>query len=240
MSNIFNNEVQLGTKFYVENILVNPDKTDYIPLFSLTYRLYDYKEMIRNNNFVSKDRPLEYYLSGNSSRYDFNAPSSKRYSNSFLSKAEGFYFNNSFCMRDDSILYCFMIKSSFVKQMFTRFKDYLFSESPTFEILKNNLTDDNIDKYVYYIAVNYFKDNYSGIRNLPKDQVMFYINERKLGLYTGLTDFERKLIRYYKDVAVKEDLNDYIASKLFLTTSVPTFSDIDGPEKMVQEVIEEM
>lgn len=240
MSNIFNKEVQLGTNPYVENVLVNPNKTDYIPLFSLTYRLYDYKEMIHNNKFVSKDKPLEYYLSTNSAEYDFRGASSIRYSNSVLTKKGGFYFNNSFCMINDSIIYCFMIRSSFVKQMFSKFRDYLLSESPTFDMLKNSLTDNNIDKYVYYIAVNYFKDNYNRIRDLPKDQVMFYVNERKLRLYTSSAEFDRQLSRYYTDVAVREDLNDYIASKLFLTTSVPTFSDIDGPEKMVKEIIEEM
>lgn len=219
---------------------IHPEYTEYIPLHYLSSWLYSptsiedftpqcnavpvmyldsYVSNVSETFYsISRNHRHKYYLSG----YDT------------IIGGKGIHFHK------EQLSGCVAVKSSFVRSIFDKYFDFLFNDSKTFKIYAtNNFLDDTslFDNICHILSAQWFIENLDGqdLRNNCK----IIINRDVTFRYSNILSFYSSSM-FNGIPTMNDSLTDYFHSLLFTTIEKPKFEDIDGPEKLVLELAQEL
>jgi len=149
-------------------------------------------------------------------------------------------FSPSLLFENHNFIAGLFIKSSYVLKMYDDFYNFMFNDSLAYKAFNDvNFEEDpsQFKKFQKYLA-HEFLNKYSN--NINK-HVRFFVDRKKMNdieeMYTECKTWRRYLES--KCSTIIEDNVKYFNHIGFVTHEVPTYQDIDGPEKEVIELANE-
>jgi hypothetical protein len=222
-------------------LVVNPEVTEYIPLCFLWNDLYLHPDMLTGGLSLNSSIPV-FIRDDNSSSGAFNNAAMYDKRSMYFFVYGGWYLKRACVLDNTGVVYCTAIKTDYVISLFNDMIAYILN-SKTYEIFKDSsfFTEaDNRMALFYNLSISFFNEEVFVTE--MEEQCTTFINRKE---YTRFRVNYSKQLDYVTGrptdkVRVLEDTDtDYFNSKCFATVELPTFKELDGPEKMVQELIRE-
>ena len=264
--NILRNGLALGARFvnrelvkglsetcsfprvHPSNFVIDTGKTEYIPVGMLHSGFFNID--IFNGRIITETRlPLSWKIGSGSIYRTFarhtnslDSSRSKLYVDRNTYGGVNYYFNNGFIMDDNNVFFCVAVKTQAIKQQFIEVGSQL-GEGRFYQLVdeKGLQNHDEVQDIIGQRLSDKLLRNLN-YESLAED-IVIYINEPKLKqlceqMGASYSDrFNSDNWRSFR--IIEESASDWINSKLFCTPEMPTFANIEGPERFTIETLQQ-
>jgi len=224
-----------------KNYIINPLLTEYMPVQFININQLS---MDLDEGKISEFKKVPFYAIERSISIPDNLTSGMRYitkdsipSYNILDN-DVIYFSNNMLILNDSVLFCIAIPSNF---FINTFNNYIgdFSSRPFMRMLVENQIHENED--LLNIIHSVFMKRISPLYAKFSKQAVVFVNTKAIEEFAkryGITGYGH-FLDYYKGRyrIIDESTHNYISSKLFVSPEVPTFNDIEEPDRIVKEIL---
>lgn len=155
-----------------------------------------------------------------------------------LSAEDLITFSNNMIIRNNEVLFCIAVKSEFLIETINQYIE-TFSDKPFIRMLVDNQIHEDPDLLETIYSV-FLKDISSLYEPFENNAVVFVNTQgiKRLANDIGTSSYESFLYRFEGRFRIIDESSDnYIASKLFVSPKMPTFNDIEEPDRIVKEIL---